>query len=396
MNCNPNNIDFYIGDDEMLSKFSFNKPLPPFSDEIIDFLDALHQKIIMDTRSKLHSDLATFGFWCRKSNLLSMKERYLDLEQRLGLGIVFHIAPSNVALNFAWSLAASLLAGCSNIVRLPTRSFEQVEIFAEIINSLLSESFRHISNSILLIKYSKDDEITKYLSSLSNGRIIWGGDNTIAQIRKFQIKVRGIDIGFSDRYSICVINSEKYLLEKDKIRIAQNFYNDTYVNDQLACSSPSLVVWIGENKKQARKIFWENLQNIVEEKYRLTPAQSIKKLETLYSMANSFKIKNVHSSDNKIYRIKLEKPDPCILDLRCGSGYFIEYEVNEMAEILPFCTQRCQTITYLGLEKESLLKLIHSNRVSGVDRIVKIGRALEFSLIWDGVDIINHLSRKII
>ncbi|QGY42749.1 acyl-CoA reductase [Maribellus comscasis] len=397
MDYNFNKISFNTGNAETLSKVLQNRPFPPFSDDVIDFLDALHHQINKDARKNLYPDLAALGFWCRKSNLLLMKEQYQDLERRLGLGVVFHIAPSNVALNFAWSLASGLLAGCINIVRLPSKPFEQVEILCKIINSLLSQNYKSVSDLIFLIKYLKEDsDTTKFLSSISDARIIWGGDNTIAEVRKFQIGVRGIDIGFSDRYSFCVINSVKYLQEKDKMYIAQSFYNDGYTSDQLACSSPSLIVWTGENKAQARKVFWEKLQNIVKEKYHLAPSQSVKKLETFYLMASSFEIKKVYNDDNSIYRIELEKPDSEILDLRCGNGFFIEYEANQISEILPFCTKKCQTITYFGFEKEFLLKLIHSNRVPGVDRIVKIGRAMDFSLVWDGIDLIQHLSRKII
>lgn len=40
-----------------------------------------------------------------------------------GRGVAFHIAPSNVAVNFAFSLAAGLLTGNANIVRLSSKPF---------------------------------------------------------------------------------------------------------------------------------------------------------------------------------------------------------------------------------------------------------------------------------
>ena len=41
---------------------------------------------------------------------------------------------------------------------------------------------------ITIIRYENEDDTTKYLSSICDLRVIWGGDKTIAEIRKFPIK----------------------------------------------------------------------------------------------------------------------------------------------------------------------------------------------------------------
>ena len=38
-----------------------------------------------------------------------------------------------------------------------------------------------------------------------------------------------------------------------KGRLAEEFYNDTYLSDQNACTSPRLVVWMGSKKKEAKE-----------------------------------------------------------------------------------------------------------------------------------------------
>ena len=40
--------------------------------------------------------------------------------------------------------------------------------------------------------------------------------------------------------------------------------------------------------------------------------------------------------------------------------------------------------------------MLMSAGVFGVDRIVQIGHALDFSLIWDGMDLIAQMSREIV
>ena len=61
---------------------------------------------------------------------------------------------------------------------------------------------------ISIVRYSENDYYTKKISSICNARIIWGGDNSINNIRKFPLSHRSLDIAFADRYSFCLINSD--------------------------------------------------------------------------------------------------------------------------------------------------------------------------------------------
>ena len=71
-------------------------------------------------------------------------------------------------------------------------------------------------------------------------------------------------IFFSDRYSIAMINTNKILnLSNEKLfKLCKNFYNDTYLFDQNACTSPQSILWIGNNSLIAKKNFgnvWREL-----------------------------------------------------------------------------------------------------------------------------------------
>lgn len=69
-----------------------------------------------------------------------------------------------------------------------------------------------LSKKILLIRYNRDNDVTKYLSAICDVRIIWGGDETINLIRNNNpLAPRAFDITFADRYSICAINTVNYL-----------------------------------------------------------------------------------------------------------------------------------------------------------------------------------------
>ena len=50
-----------------------------------------------------------------------------NLNNKLGLGLAFHITPSNIPTNFAYSLIFGLLSGNSNVVKVPSRNFTQIK-----------------------------------------------------------------------------------------------------------------------------------------------------------------------------------------------------------------------------------------------------------------------------
>ena len=61
-------------------------------------------------------------------------------------------------------------------------------------------------------------------------------------------------------------------------------------------------------------------------------------------------------------------------------------------DLAPLCNdKRCQTIGYIG-DKNVVLPLIQSG-VKGIDRVVPMGKTMDFDLIWDGYDLSSFLTR---
>lgn len=56
-----------------------------------------------------------------------------------------------------------------------------------------------------------------------------------------------------------------------------------------------------------------------------------------------------------------------------------EYSCNGLKELLPVCCSRCQTIGYLGDPK--MFDTLLSEEFSGIDRIVSIGKTMDFDLM---------------
>ena len=373
--------------------------LQPFANESIDFLSALSLELYKDPQIREFPDVATFAFYCRKANILRIKELYDNNNiLRLGRGIVFHIAPSNVPVNFAYSLVSGILSGNINIVRVPSKEFEQVAMICYAIAKLNNTgNFETITRRIVLISYDRQSTATSLFSSFCDVRIIWGGDKTIDQIRKSKLPTRSFDITFADRYSICLINADEYIAKANPENIAKLFYNDTYLFDQNACTAPHLIVWLGSiiNVKESKDIFWESLYEVVKQKYHsIKPVIAVDKLTALYTQAINLEgVNKSVSKDNLLWKVTLDNLYQNIEEFRCSSGYFSEYHANSLSELSIIINRKYQTLAYYGIEKKELIKFIETIKPSGIDRIVPIGRTTDFSIIWDGFDLINILSR---
>lgn len=392
MQLNFNELQYIIGSPEVVESMKDIKVLRPFDDEVIDFLNNLSGIL---RRNREYSDVATFGFWCRKAALLKEKEKYDDLAERFGKGIVFHSTPSNVPVNFAFSFAAGLLAGNANIVRLPGKPFDQVTIISDAINELLADKHKNMAPYVVFVKFPPEKEITDIFSSLCNVRVIWGGDMTVAELRQSPIPARTTEITFADRHSIAVINADAYLAEENKNVVIQNFYNDTYFSDQNACTSPRIIFWQGNRITEAKADFWNRVHELVKDKYELAPVQAVGKLNALYSVAARKKVKFENGSDMLISRIDIDKIDKDLMNYKYNSGFYFEKEIDNLREIIDVCDIRCQTVTYFGVKKEDFRAFLEETRPIGIDRIVPMGKSMDFTLIWDGYDLIRQMSRKI-
>lgn len=400
MKNNFDDIEFLYSKNTNFEEYTKNSYLEPFSDIIINFLDSLSKELIKNKNSKDYPDVVTFAFFCRKANLISLKNQYYNKnELRLGRGLIFHIAPSNVPVNFAYSMVVGLLSGNMNIVRLPSKKFDQVNIISNVIKFLITNSiYKKISNYITLIRYDRSSNHTNYFSSISDVRIIWGGDLTINEIRKNKLPPRSFDLTFADRYSLCIINADKYLNYFDKNKVAKSFYNDTYLFDQNACTSPHLIIWTGKKKNviKSKKLFWDHLEILVNENYPIQSIISVDKLTSFYKQSISMEdISKEVSGNNLLWRVNINDLDENIHDYKCSSGYFNEYYASSISEINKIINRKYQTLSYFGYSHNKLRKIMLDLKPIGIDRIVPIGKTTDFSLTWDGYNLIEILSRKI-
>ena len=394
LGSNHQEINYVVGNGELL-----NKPTIPYSDTVCEFLEELSTALMKNSEAREYPDVIAFAFWCRKANLAILKKKFLQNNPiRLGRGIVFHIAPANVPVNFAFSLCFGLIAGNTNIVRISSKNSPQVELICSILNELLQSTFVKLIDKIAVIRYEHSNNLTAKLSSICNARIIWGGDKTIQNIRKFQTSPRCVDISFSDRYSISILNSQAIdnITPQELSKMASDFYNDTYTMDQNACSSPHVILWLGENSQRGKSKFWNALFKVALKKYDLTEIKAIDKYsKVLDESITSDKMAKFVNMDNVLMYIELKNISQELHNYRGIFGLFYTCEIENLNQLITIINNKYQTVTYYGIDKKELTNFVIENGIIGIDRVVPVGRALDMDTIWDGYDVIGYLSRAI-
>ena len=367
----------------------------------IDFLAELSKVLMADANARTLPDVVTFAFWCRRANIERLAKNSAQTNLRIGLGLVFHISPSNVPINFAYSLVFALLSGNSSVIRLPSREAPQTHLLISAMNGVLSTArFSELRSTIHLVRYNRADPITEFWLQHSLGRIVWGGDATVEHIRSLRAHPRSREVAFVDRYSISAIAAKSVLdVDQDGLeKLCTGIYNDHYLMDQYACSSPQLLVWVGNQGdiEAAKAKLWPVVSAIAAQKYSLEPVQAMDKYVALCrEVIEHDNIRQVNQDSPELTRISLTRLSENQWVQRAYFGTVHEYAVDSLGEIAKVVDARFQTLTTFGFEHEFLRNFITTNRLSGIDRVVPIGRALDMGFLWDGFDVLATLSRVV-
>lgn len=367
----------------------------PFDRLVINFVTELSNLILKNKKFKIFPDLITFAFWCRNKNLLKIKNVFLNDDIKKNIGLILHIPPTNVPISLAYSFILGLLTGNSNIVRVPRPNISNIKEFLKLVNELMKKSrYSKIRKNNAFISYENSFEISEKLSNLVDGRIIWGGDKTSILFKKMKTKVSCKDIFFFDKYSISIMDLDKFisLRGSESNKMVENFYNDTFIMDQNACSSPHLILWRNFNLKKS-KIFWNKLDSYVSTKYDFNKENKIFKYYKFNEiLINSKNISNITYLNN-INICTLKKLEQNITNLRGYGGIFFQYKFEKYEDLLNIVNRTFQTLTYFGINKIELKRFVSSYKLKGIDRVVPVGGAVDFGEKWDGYDLLSELTR---
>ena len=377
-------------------------PEIPFEETTMEFLSALSERIRELPRMLSGEEMRSLGFWLRRSNLESYKKRYENCGFRLGLGQTFHIAPSNVPLLFVYTMAIGLLAGNSCRVRVSARRNTESEKVCELINELLGlPEFQVLKRRISIVTYGRENrEATEKFSRECDGRVIWGGDMTVEEIRKIPIGPSASEVVFPDRASIAVFDADAVLAlsEEGLAETAMRFYNDTFSMDQNACACPRAVFWresCPKTGEAAAGRFWQALAQTAK-RYGLTEHKVSVKYGDLWELAaGGARIAKVRKFENRLYVTEMKDIPGTASEQRMRFGSFLEYHMKNGEEWISAVSEKTQALVYFGVEKQELCECVLHHRLRGTHQIVPVGQTLWMDLVWDGKDMIQLLSRTI-
>lgn len=377
--------------------------LTAFNEVTLSFVDALSASLMRSPEARAFPELIALAFWMRKSNLECLRA---DMLQRIGntlhvpRGTVLHIAPSNVDTIFVYSWFLSLLTGNRNIVRLSSKPSAQATQLVDTIAELLAQpAYAAIAQRTLLVRYAPDDRITERFSAVCDIRVIWGGNSTVQQIRRIALPPTSTEIAFPNKYSLALLHAGRWQEESEaqKNVLARAFYNDAYWFDQMACSSPRLVLWVGsrEQSQAAAADFWPRIENILATRHeRFADVDYVNKLIVQDTMAIEFDVCIAAGISNDLVRVWLDEP-ALHEQHHCGAGLFFESSLPNLESLRPLLNRTIQTVSYAGFTKEELLSFVAAEPIAGIDRIVPFGRALDFGPVWDGFDLFRVFMREI-
>lgn len=378
-------------------------PLAPFHSSSLEFVEALSARLLRLPQAREHPELVALGYWMRPASLGRL-ERELRARSAGALlvprGTAFHIAPSNVDSIFVYSWFLSLLAGNRNIVRLSRRTSVQAELLLGQIGALFARpEHEALAARSLLVRYAPDDRITEELSRACDVRVVWGGDDTVAQVRRIPLPATAAQVAFADKFSLALVDAAAWLAaaEPQRARWAEAFFNDAYWFDQMACSSPRLVLWVGgsETGQKAAADFWPRIErHVAVRNQRFADADYVNK--RLAADALSIEARaQVHTGlTNDLVRVWLDRP-ALHSELHCGAGLFFESALPDLDSLRALLQRRVQTVAYAGFDPARLRDWVAAAPLTGIDRIVPFGRALDFAPVWDGFDLFRVFLREI-
>lgn len=371
-----------------LKKASLNCP---FDEEVLEFTQTLSKRFL---RMRHLPEVVALGYWLRKANVKQMQAHFENsMEGKFirARGLCFHIAPSNVDTIFVYSWMLSLLAGNKNIIRISSKT-EVNDVLRVILDEL--QHVEKVAKQTMICTYGHEENATVVLSAACHTRVIWGGDTTVNAIRKVPLAPLANELAFPDRFSLAVLNAEKVskLNEQALNNLLEQFYNDVFWFDQMACSSPRLVVWVGQSSEP----FWQKFeQKIVAKQYELLAATQVLKYTTSLQLAAENYVGKVEPS-TYFSRVQLDVFPPNVREQHCGGGLFYEYEVNTLTDLAQAIIDKDQTIAYFGFESSELAQFVQVIPTRGIDRIVPIGQALDFSGVWDGQSFLTSFTREVV
>ncbi|MTJ83373.1 MAG: acyl-CoA reductase [Telmatospirillum sp.] len=374
----------------------------PFAGDALLFCERLSAAILSDPVARRIPDLEAFAFWIRRKAIERLATRFADGAPpgtiRLPRGVILHLPPGNAAMMFAYGWILALLCGNHNIVRLSRRRPPEVGLLLRLIGAELSR-LPDLARGQLFLSYGHDDQITARLSAVCDLRAIWGGDDTVNRIRSIALPAQATELTFADRFSMAAFQANAVLDLHDEncAALADRFFNDVFLFDQMACASPRIVVWVGEPSdcRAAAGRFYQDLAAVAGRKGGDFDAGTLcAKLSYAFRSILDWPVSGMRRYGGRLLVLTLTRFHDFRSDVM-GGGTLFEIDLPGLDSLLPHVRRKDQTLVHFGFSDQELRRFVGQLGGRGFDRLVPAGQALFFDPVWDGQDLLAAFSRPV-
>lgn len=357
----------------------------------------LSQALFADAEAQNHPDLMALAFWLRPASLQELKRSFLAQVPEhcvaVPRGIALLFPPANVDSVFAYGWALAILTGNRAVIRLSDNLGTSGKRLLALMLAVLGEEPSHT----LLLRSPHDDGLTTALNSVADLRVIWGGDNTVEHLRRLPTPPRCRDVTFPDRASLAALSLPSYaaLTETERQSLAEAFYADSFTFDQMACSSPRLLAWVGPGDRAAASAdLFNRLAGLATARgYDLPIGHRLTKKTTAVAAL----MDGVASAQRDYSPTVTVLEATGFHDLHpwTGEGLFVETGLTALSDLAIACNSRTQTLAVHGFTTEEVESFLTAVGSHAPDRIVPIGQALSFGPHWDGMDLLREFTRLV-
>jgi hypothetical protein len=375
----------------------------PFAAERREAIHALSAAFLADPVLRRDAASVAAAYWMRRAQverLASDFERRVQAEPtvvRVPVGRVFHLAPANVDTLFIYSWALAFLCGNASVVRLSRERTPVVEAMLDAIRAVAREH-AVLDAGDRFVTYEHDAAATEAISAWCSHRVIWGGSETVANLRPLALNPHAGERVFGNKFSYSVFAAARYLAADtdERARVASGFFNDLFWFDQMACSSPQVLFWVGNEDEAAPAIgtFETDLQAEVDRRgFVPSAASAVQRRAFAFELAADADVQ-VGLGHPGFVGIRVRETGGLTRSI-CGGGLLRHCRLDRLEDLAGFAQEGDQTVTHFGFGADELrgFALLAGSR--GVDRIVPVGEALAFDVVWDGYDLIDDFTRRV-
>ena len=368
----------------------------PFAPERLALVDAVRKAILANPQARSRPEMVALAFWARAASLAVLARTLDDGHTRAPRGTALHIAPGNVDTMFLYSALMSVLAGNVNIVRVSSRESDALALLLQLLDEALGTLPAGLRDCLLIVRYPAEKIINDALSAHADVRVIWGGDDTVREVRASPLPPHAAELTFPSKVSAAVIDAAAWSAAPDQAEQARRFALDAITFGQQACSSPLAVFWRGDAAAvtAAQAAFWPLVETAIAaaaEPFEARAAVDKLVAEQMLAAAGP-----AHHRTTRDYRMRVtETPELTRLTRTAGDGFFVERRIAALSDLAELIGRDWQTIASLGVPGDEWRAMLAGARPHGVDRVVPFGKALAFGHVWDGVNLLTSLTRII-